>query len=128
MALRGMMDLHYIVEQPITFASLTAGVLLGEMLPVKIPRRGNDEMLTLSTAFSMALLLAGGLGPALIAQGIGSVIQDVASGKVGWRSRFNLGQYTIALIARDACDEGGLPHLGHPLGSPVRPPASCPRC
>ena len=41
----------------------------------------------------MALLLAGGLGPALIAQGIGSVIQDVASGKVGWRSRFNLGQY-----------------------------------
>ncbi|MGZ4283825.1 MAG: hypothetical protein ACXVW5_06255, partial [Solirubrobacteraceae bacterium] len=43
-ALRGMMDLHYIVEQPITFASLTAGVLLGEMLPVKIPRRGNDEM------------------------------------------------------------------------------------
>ena len=98
-ALRGMMDLHYIVEQPITFASLTAGVLLGEMLPVKIPRRGNDEMLTLSTAFSMALLLAGGLGPALIAQGIGSVIQDVASGKVGWRSRFNLGQYTIALIA-----------------------------
>ena len=49
---------------------------------MKIPRRGNDEMLTLSTAFSMALLLAGGLGPALIAQGIGSVIQDVASGKL----------------------------------------------
>ena len=118
-ALRGMMDLHYIVEQPITFASLTAGVLLGEMLPVKIPRRGNDEMLTLSTAFSMALLLAGGLGPALIAQGIGSVIQDVASGKVGWRSRFNLGQYTLALIAamlamRAISNISGVP-AAHPL-------------
>ena len=114
-----MMDLHYIVEQPITFASLTAGVLLGEMLPVKIPRRGNDEMLTLSTAFSMALLLAGGLGPALIAQGIGSVIQDVASGKVGWRSRFNLGQYTLALIAanlamRAISNISGVP-AAHPL-------------
>ena len=125
MALRGMMDLHYIVEQPITFASLTAGVLLGEMLPVKIPRRGNDEMLTLSTAFSMALLLAGGLGPALIAQGIGSVIQDVASGKVGWRSRFNLGQYTIALIAamlamRAISHISGVP-AAHPLDSSQLP-------
>ncbi|MGZ4227096.1 MAG: putative bifunctional diguanylate cyclase/phosphodiesterase [Solirubrobacteraceae bacterium] len=124
-ALRGMMDLHYIVEQPITFASLTAGVLLGEMLPVKIPRRGNDEMLTLSTAFSMALLLAGGLGPALIAQGIGSVIQDVASGKVGWRSRFNLGQYTIALIAamlamRAISHISGIPSA-HPLDSSQLP-------
>ncbi|MGZ4264849.1 MAG: putative bifunctional diguanylate cyclase/phosphodiesterase [Solirubrobacteraceae bacterium] len=119
------MDLHYIVEQPITFASLTAGVLLGEMLPVKIPRRGNDEMLTLSTAFSMALLLAGGLGPALIAQGIGSVIQDVASGKVGWRSRFNLGQYTIALIAamlamRAISHISGIPSA-HPLDSSQLP-------
>ncbi|MGZ6559348.1 MAG: putative bifunctional diguanylate cyclase/phosphodiesterase [Solirubrobacteraceae bacterium] len=125
MALRGMMDLHYIVEQPITFASLTAGVLLGEMLPVKIPRRGNDEMLTLSTAFSMALLLAGGLGPALIALGIGSVIQDVASGKVGWRSRFNLGQYTIALIAamlamRAISHISGIPSA-HPLDSSQLP-------
>ncbi len=124
-ALRGMMDLHYIVEQPITFASLTAGVLLGEMLPVKIPRRGNDEMLTLSTAFSMALLLAGGLGPALIAQGIGSVIQDIASGKVGWRSRFNLGQYTIALIAamlamRAISHISGIPSA-HPLDSSQLP-------
>ena len=124
-ALRGMMDLHYIVEQPITFASLTAGVLLGEMLPVKIPRRGTDEMLTLSTAFSMALLLAGGLGPALIAQGIGSVIQDVASGKVGWRSRFNLGQYTIALIAamlamRAVSHISGIPSA-HPLDSSQLP-------
>ncbi len=125
LALRGMMDLHYIVEQPITFASLTAGVLLGEMLPVKIPRRGNDEMLTLSTAFSMALLLAGGLGPALIAQGIGSVIQDVASGKVGWRSRFNLGQYTLALIAamlamRVVSSISGVP-AAHPLDSSQLP-------
>ena len=124
-ALRGMMDLHYIVEQPITFASLTAGVLLGEMLPVKIPRRGNDEMLTLSTAFSMALLLAGGIGPALIAQGIGSVVQDVASGKVGWRSRFNLGQYTIALIAamlamRVVSSISGIPSA-HPLDSSQLP-------
>jgi hypothetical protein len=124
-ALHGMLDLDYIVEHPLTFASLSAGVLLGEMLPVKIPRRGEDEMLTLSTAFSMALLLAGGLGPALIAQGIGSVIQDVASGKVGWRSRFNLGQYTIALTAamlamRAISNISGVP-AAHPLDASQLP-------
>jgi diguanylate cyclase (GGDEF)-like protein len=98
-ALRGTLDFDYVTNQPFTFASLTAGVLLGEMLPVKVPRRGNDEEITLSTAFSMALLLAGGLGPALIAQGSASIIQDIASGKTGWRARFNLGQYTLAMAA-----------------------------
>jgi diguanylate cyclase (GGDEF)-like protein len=98
-AMHGAMDLSYIAKQPFTFASLTAGVMLGEMLPVRIPRRGDNEEITLSTAFSMALLLAGGLGPALIAQGLASVIQDISSGKNGWRARFNLGQYTLSMAA-----------------------------
>jgi hypothetical protein len=50
----------YIGAHPLIFGVLSGGVLLGEMLPVKIPRRGGDEEITLSTSFSLALLLAGG--------------------------------------------------------------------
>ena len=42
---------------------LAGGVVLGEMMPIKIPRRGDDEELTLSASFAMAMLLVGGLGP-----------------------------------------------------------------
>ena len=74
--LAGSAHFGYLGTDPLTFGVLAAAVILGEMLPVKIPRRGGDEEITLSTSFSMALLLAGGLGPAVIAQAVASVIQD----------------------------------------------------
>ncbi len=95
----GDLHLRYIFDDPLTFAVLAGGVVLGEMLPVKIPRRGDDEELTLSASFAMALLLLGGLGPALLAQGAASVLQDVTSKKPAWRVRFNLGQYSLSMIA-----------------------------
>jgi diguanylate cyclase (GGDEF)-like protein len=91
--------LRYVVEDPLTFGVLAGGVVLGEMLPIKIPRRGDDEELTLSAAFAMAMLLVGGLGPALIAQGVASILQDIHSRKPAWRVRFNLGQYALSMIA-----------------------------
>ena len=97
--LSGSISLRYIHHNPLTFAMLSAGVMLGEMLPVKIPRRGNDEQITLSTSFAMAVLLAGGLAPALIAQSAASVVQDLASGKPWWRIRFNLGQYALSMAS-----------------------------
>ncbi len=98
-ALSGHMDVGYITAHPYTFAVLAAGVVMGELLPVKIPRRDSDEEIVLSTSFSIALLLAGGLGPALIAQGVASIIQDTHAGKPWWRVRFNLGQYTLSMVA-----------------------------
>ena len=38
----------FIVREPADVRRPGAGVMLGEMLPIKIPRRGNDEELTLS--------------------------------------------------------------------------------
>ncbi|MFZ1993527.1 MAG: EAL domain-containing protein [Solirubrobacteraceae bacterium] len=95
----GDLHLRYLQDDPLTFAVLGGGVVLGEMLPVKIPRRGDDEELTLSASFAMALLMLGGLGPALLAQGAASVLQDITSQKPAWRVRFNLGQYTLSMIA-----------------------------
>jgi diguanylate cyclase (GGDEF)-like protein len=95
----GHLHLRYISEDPLTFAVLAGGVVLGEMLPVKIPRRGDDEELTLSASFAMALLLLGGLGPALVAQGAASILQDIMSKKPTVRVRFNLGQYSLSMVA-----------------------------
>ena len=95
----GHMNFGYITAHGYTFAVLTAGVMMGEMLPVKIPRRDSDEEIVLSTSFSIALLLAGGLGPAIIAQGAASIVQDSVARKPWWRVRFNLGQYTLSMVA-----------------------------
>jgi hypothetical protein len=73
-------------------ALLAVGVLLGELLPLKIPRRGEHEELTVSTTFAFALLLVAGLFPAVAAQAAASVVQDVASRKPVWRIAFNIGQ------------------------------------
>ncbi len=97
--LTGTANFGYIERSPLTFGVLSAGVMLGEMLPIKIPRRGNDEELTLSASFALALLLIGGLGPALLAQSAASIVQDVHSGKPWWRVRFNVGQYTLSMAA-----------------------------
>ena len=100
---------------PLLLGLLTLGVVLGELLPLKIPRRGDDEEVTISTTFAYALLLAGGLAPALIAQVAASVVQDVLSGKPLWRLLFNVGQYTLTMCAA-ALVLGVLTTVPHPSG------------
>ena len=92
-------NLTFVFTQPVTFGLLFAGLTLGELLPVKVPRRGGDEELTLSTSFTLALLLAGGLAPALLAQGLASALQDIISRKPWWRVLFNVAQYALSMSA-----------------------------
>jgi diguanylate cyclase (GGDEF)-like protein len=96
-----------------TFAVLTAGVVLTEMLPLKIPRRGDDEQLTVSSAFAFALLLIGGGSAGLLAQAIASILQDVHARKPWERIAFNAGQISIALGAAWLVMNSisGVPHI-----------------
>jgi diguanylate cyclase (GGDEF)-like protein len=93
------LGLQYIEDQPLTFALLAAGLTMGELLPVKVPRRGGDEAVTLSTSFTFALCLAGGLGPALLTQGFASAAQDVAARKPLQRVAFNVAQYALSMVS-----------------------------
>jgi diguanylate cyclase len=115
------LGLHYIEEQPLTFALLAAGLTMGELLPVKVPRRGGDEAVTLSTSFTFALCLAGGLGPALLTQGFASAAQDVAARKPLQRVAFNVAQYALsmvsALIVIRALHAGARIGTSHPFRS-----------
>jgi len=86
-------------------ALLVPGVMLGELLPLKIPRRGDDEEITISTTFAFALLVSAGLPVALLVQGVASALQDVLARKPWWRVVFNVAQYTLSLAAAAAVME-----------------------
>jgi diguanylate cyclase (GGDEF)-like protein len=104
-------------DRTIEFAALAAGVLIGELFPLELPRRSGDGEVTVSVMFSFALLLGVGLVPALAAQIAASVLQDRLAGKPWWQVGFNVGQYTLSLAAaagvlRFAGAYMSLPHVG----------------
>jgi diguanylate cyclase (GGDEF)-like protein len=98
-AVYGDINFRFVQEYPLDFALLFGGLTLGELLPVKIPRRGGDEAITLSTSFTFALLLLGGIGPALAAQVFASALQDLAARKPLNRVLFNVAQYSLSMVA-----------------------------
>ncbi|HEY1594843.1 MAG TPA: hypothetical protein VGF74_05580, partial [Thermoleophilaceae bacterium] len=83
----------------VTFLALAPSVMLGELLPLELPRRSGDGEVTVSTMFSFALLLGAGLIPAIAAQLAASLVQDLAARKPWWQIGFNIGQYTLTLGA-----------------------------
>jgi diguanylate cyclase (GGDEF)-like protein len=81
---------------------LAGAVIFGEVVPLTIPRRSGDGEMTVSTTFAFALLLCGGLVPALVAQLSASALQDVWTRKPAWRIAFNAGQLALTLGAAAA--------------------------
>ena len=75
-------------------------VMLGELLPIKVPRR--DAEITTSTTFSFAALICFGVPAAVIAQVAGSLIIDIARQRSFLRSAFNVAQYTLSFAAAGA--------------------------
>jgi diguanylate cyclase (GGDEF)-like protein len=73
-------------------------VVLGELLPIEVPRRDEVEEVTTSTTFSFALLLTAGLVPAMAAQMIASLVADTAGHKPLWKAMFNASQYALTLV------------------------------
>src|SRR3954469_3300886 len=55
---------------------LATFVLLGELLPIHVPRRAGHDWLTVSSPFAVALLLAFGAWPAIVVYVVASSIAD----------------------------------------------------
>ncbi|MEA2273783.1 MAG: hypothetical protein QOI98_2491, partial [Solirubrobacteraceae bacterium] len=79
------------------FWVFAAFVVLGELVPIRVPGRAGE--LAISTTFTFALLLTFGLGPAVAVQAAASLVADVASRKPWRRTLFNAGQYTLSWAA-----------------------------
>ena len=79
------------------FAFLVAFVVLGELLPIKLPRREEDEEITTSPTFSFALLIYSGLAGAVLALALAELCAYFFRAKSLSKSVFNIGQSTLSL-------------------------------
>ena len=85
-------------------------VLLGELLPIHVPRRSTHDWITVSSPFAVALLLAYGAWPAILALVVASVLADIAYRTSPVMITFNAAQYVVAMGAAAAV----LALTGHP--------------
>jgi diguanylate cyclase (GGDEF)-like protein len=78
---------------------LAALVLVGELLPIDVPRRQGLDRITTSTAFAFAGVLLFGPLPAVAAYAGASLVADGIA-RLGWlKMLFNAAQYALALAA-----------------------------
>jgi diguanylate cyclase (GGDEF)-like protein len=89
-------------------------VLLGELMPIGIARQGNDDAVTISTAFAFAALLAFGAGPAVALYAGASIVFDLVHRSPASRLTFNAGQYALSVAAA-----AGMLRLIHDLPYPA---------
>ena len=94
------------------FWILVAFVVLGELLPIKLPRRDEDEEISTGTTFAFALLISAGTAAAVLALALAQLCAYFFRGKTFLRSVFSVGQHTIALAAAGFLLEamGNVPH------------------
>ena len=71
--------------------------LLGELVPLKVYRRGAEGETTTSTTFAIALLIAGGPKAALVGLLGANLIADLVRDKPARKIAFNLAQYAISV-------------------------------
>jgi diguanylate cyclase (GGDEF)-like protein len=83
-----------------TIAFLAVAALLGEIKPLVIARGDEPaESVSTSTPFVFALLTVGGVGPAVVAQVVASLADDLIRRRDLTKSAFNLAQYTLSVLA-----------------------------
>ena len=64
--------------------------------------RGRSAIVYPSIAFTFALLLGWGLGPAVVVQAAAVVVSSIRLRHAPWRAVFNIGQYALSFAAADA--------------------------
>ena len=90
------------IDEPGVFWALSVFVLIGELLPIPVPRRRGLDKVTISTAFAFAILLRFGPGPAAVVYVASVVIADSVAGVAPIKVVFNAAQYLLAIVAAAA--------------------------
>ena len=82
---------------------IVLAVIVGELRPVPVPRGGDShDSITISTTFTVALVILGPISLAMMAQGIAVLIDDFRKRKTSEQIIFNVAQYMIAIAAARA--------------------------
>ena len=99
----------------VSFALLLPYVVVGELFPLRIPRRDDIGEITVSTTFAFAILLVQGTVAAMLALAVSSVIADLWKRKPLWKVPFNAAQMSLSLLAAGVTLDWLAPG-GSPLG------------
>src|SRR3954447_16167286 len=83
----------------VSLLCLAALAVLGEFVRIRVFRRSAEGELTLSTAFSFAVLLDSGALAACAVLALASVAADIHSRKPAARIWFNAAQYVLSMAA-----------------------------
>jgi diguanylate cyclase (GGDEF)-like protein len=86
----------YALSQFMLFAAF---LVVGELVPVKIPRRDEDEEVTTSGTFAYAMVLSFGVPAAVLVHAVATLAADLVRRKPWWKATFNAGQYVFSVVA-----------------------------
>jgi diguanylate cyclase (GGDEF)-like protein len=90
------------IDSPALFWMLSCLVLLGELLPIPVPRRHGLAKVTISSTFALALLLRFGAGPAMTVYVVSLLVADGAARIAPLKLIFNAAQYALSVAAAGA--------------------------
>jgi diguanylate cyclase (GGDEF)-like protein len=93
------LEAQWRIDAPLLFWLLSAFALVGELLPIPVPRRQGLAKVTVSTAFAFAILIRFGVWPATFAYVTSLVIADSIERVAPIKVLFNASQYTLAMVA-----------------------------
>ena len=112
-------------DRPVEFWILVGLVVLGELLPISVARRNEDEEISTSTIFAFALMLTGGLAAAVLALALASLLAYYFRSRSLLRSSFGVAHYTLAITASAGVLEllSDVPHANPPYFSTTTPRA-----
>jgi diguanylate cyclase (GGDEF)-like protein len=116
-ARHGAGELH---ELKLTSTVFLAGAILGELVPIRIPRRDHDGELSTSGPFILALLLCAGVTEAVVAQVLATLVADTARRRSTTKTAFNAGQFVLSVLAAGAV-LAALTHVPRPGDLPFAP-------
>ena len=88
-----------VAEVNLSLICLSLLAVGGEFVRIRVFRRGAEGEITLSTAFSFAVLLAGGALAGCIVLAIASISADLFARKPASRIWFNAAQYVLSMAA-----------------------------
>lgn len=72
-------------------------LVVGELLPISIDRRGEREAINLSGVFAMALMLRWDVAIAVVVQAFATLLYGAIRQITWWKRLFNVGQYTLSI-------------------------------
>jgi signal transduction histidine kinase len=101
-ALLPTIDLDRVREVPAAIALFAVFVVVGELVAIPIGPSSRLKDLAVTSTFAYGLVPLAGPAVAALAFVLGSVVADVARGKVVLKTLFNAAQYVLALAAGGA--------------------------